>query len=49
MILNFRDLNPKRSAQDPTELEARLKAIEERLKNLEEANRKGPIKWGGLP
>jgi hypothetical protein len=32
---------PQRFAQDPTELLARLEAIEARLKNLEEAARRG--------
>lgn len=35
MALNKRLQNPKRSSQDPTELNARLAAIEARLEKLE--------------
>jgi hypothetical protein len=39
--------NPKRSQFDPTELEARLAAMEERIKQLED-DKLGPTKWGGI-
>jgi hypothetical protein len=46
MALDKRLQNPKRSAQDPTELEARLAAMEERLAALEKRNN-NPILYRG--
>jgi prefoldin subunit 5 len=48
--------NPKRSLQDPTELNARLTAIEKELAKLQERVdeleldkvKLGPARWGGV-